>query len=460
MAPKGQTVRQQLEAWRLGQPPTTRNEALRLAGLQNLYEIILADGELSIKTQLSLRSSRIQRKLAAIGIDMERTWVDMAKTVVDPTRDWFPEVTTRRLVVDLLRPYVTKAGGTSQLSRMFFGEKEIESLFWEAPQGHLPGFEMLVAIVRLCVEDSRNGGDGTGWTSNHLQLMEAQWSIFGRGHVPFPKLTGEEEFNDWFCQRVPHERVDHIAKALNQALEKETFTSALLISWRKGHIPSPAKLQEFFRAINMAFPEWVPQSSHDADTAIQDLPPPKVAKPDKPLSPSPPAIMHARTQLAEAPSISSITQVLQRIVSALEAELPELALAEKTLIARLNGAPIQDVHQALPARTSAQDPGEVVKGLRFVLTQASFRRVDVFTLDEVDDTALLISELARRLALVNSMNPQDKRAVLRRLKTTFDELFVQMRHMDTAQTEDLPAMFADMRITSAILAGENPEEIE
>ena len=448
MIPTGRTVREQLEAWRDSQPEENRESALRLAGLRDLYATILSDGELSKAVQYSIQSPRIRKKLEAVGIDMDTTWVDMAKKAVDPTRDWFPDVTTRQNVVTLFRPYFEAIGGGDQLGRLFFDGKDIDSIFVKAPNKSLPGFVSIVAIMKFCIEDVRAGGERLKWTSAQLTFMEAQWNVFGRGNLPLPELVDEATFNDWFCRCVPHERVDHIAKSLNDALGSEEFKSALLIRWRKGNLPSREKLEALLRGIKIAFPEWLSFQGLSQETTESPVEPPVVTRREEPpATPTP------------APEPPSVSAVLAQILGALQPLIPELAAAEQALLAKVEAARRTPAHtEPAPARKATQDPGEVVNGLRFVLTASSFKREEVFNLDEVEETENLISELTRRLAQMNSMKPGDKRAVLRRLKHAFDELFVQVRHMD-AQREDLPALFLEMRITAAALTGKGLDEI-
>lgn len=483
-APQGRTVRNQLEAWRDSQSVEKRPSAFRRAGLQDLYETIVTEGELSAKVQCSLRSPKTRNRLLQIGIDTETTWVDMAKAAADPTRDWFPSVTTRGDVVDLMRPYVERIG-SRQLSRVFFDGKEIETFFRASRVGRLPAFEMLVELLRFCVEDERTDGLCKTWSATTILFVEGQWNVFGRGKEPFPELTGEKEFNAWFAQHVPHERIDHVAKMLNEVLGEVIFSTGLLISWRKGRIPSLDKLEALLRGIKLAFPEWLPREFRDNHQetnpapcvpAPQDLP----AQEESPVPMKIPRLFtQALKELAELSLPSKEEQQaardrtaarllleeaeqklmdgIQARLTSLQALIPELESAERRFRRRTRFA--QAVPSAGESEAHNDDPGEVVNGLRFVLTAVSFQRASVFNLDEVEDTANLIGELARRLALLNSMTALDKRAVLKLLRHAFDELFVQVRHTD-AQQEDLPAMFLEMKMTAAALTGADLDDIK
>ncbi|MBI4437359.1 hypothetical protein HY631_00180, partial [Candidatus Uhrbacteria bacterium] len=270
MVPQGKTVRDQMEAWRDAQPQAKRSSAFRLAGLERLYETMVQEGELSLSIQRSLKAPSLQAKLARIEIDMEETWVDMAKAAVDPTRDWFPEVATRQDVIELVRPY-SNSFGNERLSRMFLGGRDIASLF-RTTQKRLPSFDLLVALLRFCVEDERNGGERKQWNAATVFFLEGQWAVFGRGRAPFPELTGEEEFNAWFTSLVPHERVDHVATALNKSLGQEEFTPPLLIDWRKGVLPSREKFDALLRGIVLAFPDWLPEGFHASREEYTEAP--------------------------------------------------------------------------------------------------------------------------------------------------------------------------------------------
>ncbi len=424
-APQGRTVLEQLEAWVAAQPEPKRTSALRIAGLDNLYSMIQAEGELSKKVRFSLQSPRIQRKLTAVDIDVGTTWVDMAKKAVDPTRDWFPEVKTRQDVVGLLRPYIERIGGDKQLSRMFFDGTELDS-FCNKDAKSLPGFENIVAIIRFCTEDARSGGERQTWGSDTLFYMEGQWNVFGRGCERIPELVGDNAFKTWMTKQVPHERVDHIAKKLNGGLGEQVFSATLLIDWRKGQRPSREKFETLLRAIQIAFPEWLSAERTSATVTTTVMPHQGIRTPVQPVE-----------KPNEEPS--TIEEILTRGLEGIIAELR--------------------ARRSSPPAGKTDDPGEVVSGMRFVLTAASFKREAVFSLDEVDDTANLIGELTRRLAQINSMEHNDKRAVLRRLRHAFDEMSIHIRHMDVAD-EDLPSMFLDMRVTATGLGGGDLDDIK
>ncbi|MFA4845909.1 MAG: hypothetical protein WC654_05100 [Patescibacteria group bacterium] len=444
MVPQGRTVREQLEAWRDAQTEVKRGSALRLAGLSHLYEMIVTEGELTKRVQVSLQSPKIQKKLAHAGIDMETTWVDMGKKAVDQTQDWLPDIKTRKDVVDLFHKYIERIGGSKQLSRIFFDGKDLDCFYLEPPKTSHPGFSTIVAMLRFCIDDVRSGGERSHWTSAELFFMEGQWAVFGRGRLPFPELTGEEEFNAWFTSRVPHEQVDHVAKMLNTALGKDAFSPGLLIGWRKGQIPSKEKFEALMAGIRLGFQEWLPQA-FQADVV--------------PALPSQVPVHEPVETQAVAPigKPPTMAELLAQLVESIAPLVPKLAAAQMDLEQRLNE--VTATKSATPANGKSDDPGEVMNGFRFVLTQESFQRADVFNLDEVDDTESLITELARRLALMNSMTPNDRLAVLRRLRHAFDELFIQVRHI-SAQEEDLPALFLEMRITSGALSGKSLEDID
>lgn len=425
MSQRPLTIREQLEAWRDAQPVNRRDQALDKVGLSELYRFILVEGERSPKCQHSLTSPRIQAKLTAIGIDVETTWVAMAKHTVDSTKDWFPEARTRQDVVELFRPFCQRAGGETQLSRMFLGGKDIQSIFKRGE--HLPSMELLVPMLRFLVDDILEDGARKRWDRSALFFIEGQWNIFGRGKMPLPQLIGEEEFNAWFCSRVPHEGVDHIAKELNRALGTDAFSPPLLISWRKGQIPSREKYEELLRAVQKAFPQWLMQGAPTKDA--QAIPVTEEAMADVPVEASADSLPQI---------LNDFAQDLRKFADKLEGALVKLAPASEPPL------------QAVPPR--AEDPGEVVDGFRFVLTERTFSRPAIFTLAEVENTIALLGELASRLALINSMAPRDKRSVLARLRHAFDELFIQIRHMD-AEDPDLPAMFLEMRLVAGQLAG-------
>lgn len=442
------TIRQQLDAWRDQQP--NRANALKAAGLDELYRLILTEkGELALKIQRSLSSPRTQKKLLAIGIDVETTWVAMAKNIVDSTKDWFPEAWTRGDFVELFRPFYQRAGGETQLSRMFFGGKQIESIFKR--DEHLPSMELLVPMLRFLVDDILEDGARKRWNSSTLFFIEGQWNIFGRGKMPLPQLTGEEEFNAWFCSRVPHEGVDHIAKELNRALGTDAFSPPLLISWRKGQIPSREKYEELLRAVQKAFPQWLIQGAPTEDA--QAMPVTAGAVADVPVEAPADSLPQILREIAQAllPSEEE-TQAQEAINRACAHRAGRLhALADELERRSLKPAPAAS-ERPLQAPPMAEEPGEMVDGFRFVLTERTFSRPDIFTLAEVEDTEALLVELARRLALINSMAPHDKRPVLARLRHAFDQLFLQIRHMD-AENPDLPAMFLEMRFVAGQLAG-------
>lgn len=443
------TIRQQLEAWLETQPPANRQSALENARLDRLYEIILEeDGELSPRAVHSLTSPRIQRKLLAVGIDVDATWVATAKYVVDPRKDWFPQVKSRNDVIELFRPYFVRAGGAAALSRMFFGGRAIESLFRRS-QERLPGMDLLVALLQFCVDDEREGGQRKQWDTARLFFMEGQWNVFGRGKVPIPELTGQEEFNAWFCDHVLHEQVDHVANKLNRALGTEAFSAPLLIAWRNGSTPSREKYEALLRGIQHAFPDWLnlPQSSIERQPGDQSDKPPREPTPAAPKAPRTPvpqaSVPQASTPQAPAqPTLASILSQAAEALARLAKQAESLAPAPS------------DVAGAAPS--TATDPGEVVNGFRFVLTEASFRRPEVFSLDEVEDTEQLLKELSRRQALINSLEPTAKRSVMRRLRHAFNEYFIQVRHLDVDE-EDLPAMFREMQLVASQLSGHRLE---
>jgi hypothetical protein len=428
------SIRQQLENWRDNQPSGKQRKALEGAGLSDLYKTILVEeeGESSLKVQRSLVSPKIQSKLRVIGINVDETWVAMAKYTVDPDKDWFPDVKTRMDVIELFRPYYDRVGGEAQISRMYFDGKHIESIFRRGER--MPGMDTLINILRFCVDDQREGGRRKTWDSTTLFFLEGQWNIFGRGNMPIPQLTGEEEFNDWFCQRVSHEQVDYTANKLNQALGTNDFSPLLLISWRDGKIPSREKYESLLRGINTAFPDWLalPNNGRAQAKGTGQMQSPKEPPAGEPARISPPTDASV--------SLPTLASILQEAADALR----DLAKRAETIV-----VPEVSITQTpIPAI----EPGETIDGFRFVLTQETFQRPTIFTLEEVEDSEILIGELARRLALINSMSPTAKRSVLVRLRKAFDELFIQVRHMDATQ-DDLPAMFREMRLIAGHLSG-------
>lgn len=518
--PPGRTVKEQLEAWRDAKPEAERSSALRIAGLDKLYARLCEKGELDDNVQRGLSSPRIHEKLTVVGIDVERTWVDMAKKAVDPTHDWLPEAKTRHDIVELLRPYYLKLTGAA-LAKYFFDGTRVESFFREQNIRY-PGWRPLVKLVRFLTDDRRHGTKMLEWGEHPMTYRGALQDVFGEDTELLPDVTGDEAFYIWFVDLFPRERVDFVARKLNEALGQKAFSAHLLINWHENKAyPSQAKFEVFLRAARIAFPQWLDLSEEEEQETPErgDAPVDSSAitegSPDAPpesVEPTPEELPKNGTglmaiELVEVPpdgpttSERGFAEILHEVsvrltpgpdentararVAQAQSELHAaqdelhgwtLARAERlrALGQELDAAEqrLQERAQELAQRQHAlsqaestlseedrlvsgrESVGERVAGVRFVLTADSFQPVGTFTLREVDDTnALLestashVQELARRLALINSMDAATREAVLKRLRPAYTALAVQARTLEVS-VDELPTVFEDQALAA------------
>lgn len=401
------TILQKLDSWIASLPEAQRNTALHRKGLKDLYDKILTLGELDPRVLLSLRQNKHAQNLREVGIDMEIMWVSMAKHVVDPTCDWLPNQRTRDDVIELLSPYYINLGG-SGFRRVFFPRTSDISRFFGRDHGIMrPEFSTLVEFIRFLVDDTKAGHARLTWTARTLFYIESMWEVFGRGNVPFPQWTGDEEFNDWFCQRVPRERVDHIASRLNSVLADEhAFIAPRLLAWNAGDQPSMKKLCLFLRAIPLAFPEWLPEDFRHAQQTQE--------------------VEEAKERPAIDQSVNGQPAVEP---SAMERCSPKAPVSEPSELARLAlhvGHALTQFAQTAGINKQTVGSSQIFQESRFQREASSFSPCPVFSLDEVDETTILIQELTRRLCLMNKMSPEDTQACLHRLESAIADLVAQL----------------------------------
>lgn len=81
------------------------------------------------------------------------------------------------------------------------------------------------------------------------------------------------------------------------------------------------------------------------------------------------------------------------------------------------------------------EPGERRGNLRFIFTAENWREITgEFTTEEVKDTSDLIVELARRLAILNQMDPDLRAIVVEELRDALRMLYMQVNNRDAEHT--------------------------
>ena len=204
--------------------------------------------------------------------------------------------------------------------------------------------------------------------------------------------------------------------------------------------PSPASVQKFLRGVLEHYPEWLeiepPTQPHVATVE------PDVAAEGRGSKP-------ATTDGGGEPTIqSSPSDALRELIAAQRARDAQerlLLAANELVLAGLERLAASLEREAVrPAPTDAEPPpvpieatddrhdtdeddrvsgreeiGKRVGGIRFVLTADNFVEIDELTVSEVADTAKLLTEATRRMALLNSMSDNDKRITQRQLESVW-----------------------------------------
>ena len=462
--PRGLSVHAQLNSWLDQFPQDQRRDQLASCDLGNLHTMMEDKGEEDNSVQISLSSPGTQARLLKIAINVDQTWVEMAKWTVDPERDWLPELKTRAQVVEAFRPFMRRVGGPSQIERMFFGGIQIRGYFGHGDP-RLPRIGPLTDMIRFLVDNCREGGVRERWTARTLHYLEAIWEVFGRDQNPLPELTGDEEFNAWFESHVPHARVDFVADKLNKVVGAQEFSAPLLINWRRGSVPSGSKLELLLKGVKNAFPEWIGETPVRVD-AVREEPPVKESTTSQPSSTHTQGAGQMLVELARILRPSPEEQdarkkhnealaVARRLEEQLAAKLEKRVKALLALAGQLEGVVMPSLPPETPPNedalvSGAQPVGETLNGLRFLLTAETFQPVTGgFTADEVQDTERLLLELARRLALMNSMKDHKKKRHLHQMANAFNTLGAHLRSM-VLEEGDLPAMFKDMELVAKL----------
>ncbi len=461
--PLGTTVWSQLLALKTSTDPNQKKKFTG-SGLSRELLARMEEDEGSDWVQKSLKSPGIQSKLKAIGIDVDATWVVVAKTAADPQRDWLPSLRTREQIAQALAPYHGRLG--VPFGRVFMGGMDIR-FFLRQSDRRLPSLDVLTRMVAFLTQEARTGNPKLQWNSDDLLFFEVKGEVFGVQDL-LPSVTNVDSFREWFARTVSVQKNEEVARRLG-------FQDGTLMRWRaprdlaSASTPSAESLRIFLRGVMEHYPQWLeiqPAVTIQAQEPAQEMPvaPPAPSEPtpateqtSAPVSPALALLELIAAQRERTRAVQALLEADEQVLRRLE----QVAASMEQLTAPAPVATIPSMPEAASAAASASpvpacepsasdelvsgrdEIGERMNGIRFVLTVENFREVEEsFTLEEVADTVRLLEEVARRMALINSMSDNDKRIVQRGLEKAWQSLLLQFSALTTP---DRSLALQDMR---------------